>query len=95
MRHPDVRNSFLLFGSDGALLGRHDKDLPTMWENALYVGGDDDGRIAVGELTIGVALCWELLRTATVKRLVVAVGYGRWLPFNAFAPRKQYEREGP
>ena len=36
-----VRNAFLLAGPDGALLGRHDKDLPTMWENALYVGGVD------------------------------------------------------
>ena len=35
----EVRNAFLLAGPDG-LLGRHDKDLPTMWENALYVGGD-------------------------------------------------------
>src|SRR5680860_51660 len=33
----EVRNAFFLAGPDG-LLGRHDKDLPTMWENALYVG---------------------------------------------------------
>jgi len=30
----EVRNAFFLAGPDG-LLGRHDKDLPTMWENAL------------------------------------------------------------
>ncbi len=40
----EVRNAFLLAGPDG-LLGRHDKDLPTMLENALYVGGEDDGVI--------------------------------------------------
>ena len=69
-RDPDgeVRNAFLLAGPDG-LLGRHDKDLPTMWENALYVGGDDDGVIEAGELTIGAAVCWELMRSATARRL--------------------------
>ena len=64
----EVRNAFLLAGPDG-LLGRHDKDLPTMWENALYVGGDDDGVIEAGELTIGAAVCWEFMRSATARRL--------------------------
>jgi uncharacterized integral membrane protein len=64
----EVRNAFLLAGSDG-LLGRHDKDLPTMWENALYVGGDDEGVIEAGELTVGAAVCWELMRSATARRL--------------------------
>lgn len=40
----DVRNAFLLAGPDG-LIGRHDKDLPTMWENYFYAGGDDPGVI--------------------------------------------------
>lgn len=78
-----VRNAFLLAGPNGRLLGRHDKDLPTMWENALYVGGDDSGRIETGSATVGVALCWELLRTQTVKRLagqvdLVLGGSGWW-----------------
>jgi predicted amidohydrolase len=64
----EVRNAFLLAGPDG-LLGRHDKDLPTMWENALYVGGDDEGVIEAGELTVGAAVCWELMRSATARRL--------------------------
>lgn len=53
----EVRNAFFLAGPDGALLGRHDKDLPTMWENAFYVGGDpaDDGVMEVGEIKIGRA----------------------------------------
>lgn len=54
-RDGDVRNAFLLAGP-GGLLGRHDKDRPTMWENALYVCGADDGVIAAGELTIGSAV---------------------------------------
>jgi predicted amidohydrolase len=62
------RNAFLLVTPDG-VAGRHDKDLPTMWENAFYVGGDDDGLIATGELDVGAVLCWELMRSATARRL--------------------------
>lgn len=64
----EVRNAFLLAGPDG-LLGRHDKDLPTMWENALYVGGDDDGVIEAAELSVGAAVCWEFMRSGTARRL--------------------------
>ncbi len=64
----EVRNAFLLAGPDG-LLGRHDKDLPTMWENALYVGGNDDGIIEAPGLTVGAAVCWELMRSGTARRL--------------------------
>jgi predicted amidohydrolase len=64
----EVRNAFLLAGSDG-LLGRHDKDLPTMWENALYVGGNDDGVIEAPDLTVGAAVCWEFMRSGTASRL--------------------------
>ncbi len=78
-----VRNAFLLAGPDGEMIGRHDKDLPTMWESALYVGGTDPGRIETDSLTVGVALCWELLRTQTVARLadqvdLVLGGSGWW-----------------
>jgi predicted amidohydrolase len=66
-----VRNAYLLAGPGGDLLGRHDKDLPTMWENAFYVGGEpgDDGVIAAGGITAGVAVCWELMRSQTARRL--------------------------
>jgi predicted amidohydrolase len=37
-----VRNAFFLATPEG-LAGRHDKDLPTMWENCFCVGGDDNG----------------------------------------------------
>jgi predicted amidohydrolase len=82
----DVRNAYLLATPDG-IAGRHDKDLPTMWEAALYVGGDDDGIIHVGgedgELTVGAAVCWELMRTQTVHRLagkidILMAGSGWW-----------------
>jgi predicted amidohydrolase len=84
-RDPDgeVRNAFLLATPDGEIAGRHDKDLPTMWENALYVGGDDDGVIEAGGISVGAAVCWELMRTQTVRRLAGRVdlaltGSGWW-----------------
>ena len=78
-----VRNAFFLAGPDGSIVGRHDKDIPTMWENALYAPGDDPGRINVDGLRLGVALCWELLRSNTVTRLagqtdLVIGGSGWW-----------------
>jgi predicted amidohydrolase len=63
-----ARNAFFLAGPDG-LLGRHDKDLPTMWENCFYVGGSDDGVVRAGEHEVGIAMCWELMRTQTARRL--------------------------
>ncbi|MBB6376124.1 putative amidohydrolase [Pseudonocardia eucalypti] len=78
----EVRNAYLLAGPDG-VVGRHDKDLPTMWENAYYVGGNDPGVLDTGELTVGAAMCWELMRTRTVHRLagrvdLVLAGSGWW-----------------
>lgn len=83
-RDPDghVRNAYLLADQTG-VIGRHDKDLPTMWENAFYVGGDDDGIIDFGEYQVGAAVCWELMRTRTARRLqgrvdLLMTGSGWW-----------------
>lgn len=77
----EVRNAFLLAAPD-RIVGRHDKDLPTMWESAFYAPGADDGVIDAGERTIGVALCWELMRSQTARRLRqrvdVVVGGSCW-----------------
>lgn len=72
-RLPDgrVRNRYLCF-ANGMLIGRHDKDLPTMWENYFYEGGipDDNGVLGTYENTrIGAAVCWEFMRTMTARRL--------------------------
>lgn len=77
------RNAWFLVGPDGSLLGRHDKDMPTMWENCFYVGGEDDGIVEVGAASVGAALCWELMRTATARRLrgrvdLVVAGSAWW-----------------
>jgi predicted amidohydrolase len=77
----DCFNSFLLVFSDGRYY-RHDKDLPTMWENCYYTGGSDDGVLATPAGPVGAALCWELIRSRTARRLVgkvdLVVGGSCW-----------------
>jgi predicted amidohydrolase len=93
-----IRNAFLLARPDGTIAGRHDKDLPTMWENCFYVGGDDDGVVEVDEgLTAGLAVCWELMRTQTVERLrgrvdLVLAGSGWWSLGETWPPRALMRR---
>ena len=66
-----VRNRYLAF-ADGRFIGRHDKDLPTMWENVFYEGGDPGDTGVLGgheDIRIGAAVCWEFMRTMTARRL--------------------------
>lgn len=85
----ETRNAFILASSSGQV-GRHDKDIPTLWENCWYVGGRDDGRLRVDGLDIGVALCAELGRTETVRRLrgagLIIGGSFTWHP-PSYIPR--------
>jgi predicted amidohydrolase len=67
-RGDDVFNTYVLVDRDGTV-HTHDKDLPTMVENAFYTGGKDDGLVATSHGSIGIAVCWETIRTATVRRL--------------------------
>jgi predicted amidohydrolase len=80
----------MLAAPDGEVAGRHDKDLPTMWENALYVGGDDDGVIDAGPFTAGAAVCWELMRSQTARRLRgrvdVVIGGSNWWSIPPWPP---------
>jgi predicted amidohydrolase len=91
----NVRNAYLLVTADG-LAGRHDKDLPTMWENAFYIGGHDDGVIETNTVTVGAAVCWELMRTQTVRRLrgridLAMTGSG-WWSIPDWWPRESFRR---
>jgi predicted amidohydrolase len=93
----EVRNAFFVATRDGDIAGRHDKDLPTMWENAFYVGGADDGVIQADGLTVGAAVCWELMRTQTVRRLrgridVALTGSGWWSFSENWPPRAVMRR---
>lgn len=67
-RGEDVFNCYTLAHPDGSVT-RHDKDLPTMIENAYYIGGDDDGIHQSAFGRVGTAVCWETIRTRTVHRL--------------------------
>ena len=67
-RGSHVFNTYFFVQPDGTCF-THDKDLPTMWENAFYVGGGDDGVMNTDLGPIGAAVCWEMVRTQTVKRL--------------------------
>lgn len=64
----DCFNAFCLVCPDGSYQ-RHDKDIPTLWEHGYYVGGSDDGVLAAPIGPVGAALCWELIRTQTARRL--------------------------
>jgi len=94
-----IRNAFLLASPTG-IVGRHSKDEPTLWENCWYIGGADDGRLDVNGIKVGVALCAELGRTATAKRLsgvdlVLAGSYTWHLPdyFPGWLGRHRLDRK--
>ncbi|MFE8069905.1 carbon-nitrogen hydrolase family protein [Marinobacteraceae bacterium S3BR75-40.1] len=67
-RGEDVFNCYVLVHPDGSVT-RHDKDRPTMIENAYYIGGQDPGIHESSLGTVGTAVCWETMRTQTVRRL--------------------------
>ena len=100
----EIYNRYHFVEPDGSV-HRHDKDLPTMWENAFYRDGGDDGAFQTGIGGVGAAVCWELIRTQTVRRLLgrvdVAITGTHWwtLPSNwgnvvnrGLAPLAQYNR---
>jgi predicted amidohydrolase len=93
----EVRNAFFLATADDEIAGRHDKDLPTMWENAFYVGGSDEGVIETDDLVVGAAVCWELMRTRTVRRLrgridLALTGSGWWSMSENWPPKSVFSR---
>ncbi len=89
LRGGQAYNTFVLASPDGATF-RHDKDQPSMWENCYYVGGQDDGVLLTPAGPVGAALCWEMLRTRTVRRLQrrveMVVGGSCWWDLPEGAP---------
>ena len=59
-RGGDIFNCYSLVRPDGTVT-RHDKDLPTMIENAFYIGGNTDGVHDTSLGRVGTAVCWELI----------------------------------
>ena len=91
-----VYNSFLLFFPDGSSY-RHDKDQPTYWETCYYQGGNDDGVLNTPAGDIGVALCWEMIRSRTARRLkgkveMVLAGSAWWTLPNEADPDHPYRQ---
>lgn len=89
-----VRNAYVAADATG-VVGRHDKDLPTMWENSFYIGGQDDGVFRAGTYEVGAAVCWELMRTRTAQRMrsrvdLVMTGSG-WWSIPPWRPRATFE----
>lgn len=69
VRGNDTYGTFVLAEPDGSA-HLHDKDIPTLWEQNYYRGGDDDGFIGDSSLgPIGCASGWEWARTRTARRL--------------------------
>ena len=69
-RNGDSYNSFLLAFPDGSVTWHDkDKDFPCFWENCITRGGGDGGVLPTPIGNVGSALCWELLRSGTARRL--------------------------
>ena len=93
-------NLFTLALPNGQLF-EHKKDLPTQFENCYYTKGDKIHILTTSIGPVGVALCWEMIRYDTVKRLkgkvhFVLAGSCWWdLPIDAPAerlPLRQYNQ---
>lgn len=64
----EIYNRYFFVEPNGTI-HQHDKDLPTMWENCFYAPGNDDGVFETGLGGVGAAVCWELIRNQTLKRM--------------------------
>lgn len=68
IRGRDTFNTYYVVEPDGTA-HLHDKDQPTMWENAFYAAGRDEGIAETARGAIGVANGFEWMRTRTAARL--------------------------
>lgn len=69
----EIYNRYHLFEPSGQV-HCHDKDYPTMWEGCFYTAGQDDGVFSTELGGVGAAVCWELIRNRTAKRMHNKVG---------------------
>jgi len=94
-------NLFELVFPNGEVFA-HKKDIPTQFENCYYTNGDENHVLNTPIGNIGVALCWEMIRYDTVKRLsgkvdIVLAGSCWWdIPMDARPerePLRQYNQK--
>lgn len=64
----DAFNLFTLVFPGGEVF-EHKKDIPTQFENCYYTNGDENNVFVTPIGNIGVALCWEMIRYDTLKRI--------------------------
>jgi predicted amidohydrolase len=68
-RGGDTRGTYV-FAEPGGAVHLHDKDQPSLWENALFTAGTDDGLFTTDAFgTIGTAMGFEWGRSRTALRL--------------------------
>lgn len=61
-------NLFVLVFPNGEIF-EHKKDIPTQFENCYYTDGDENNVLITPIGNLGVALCWEMIRYDTIKRI--------------------------
>jgi predicted amidohydrolase len=96
-RGDDVYGTYLLVEPDGTA-HLHDKDIPSLWENAYYRGGDDDGISTLAFGTVGMACGFEWDRSRTARRargkVVAMLGGSCWWSFPDWYPvRRWFSRD--
>lgn len=64
----DAYNRFLLCFPNGSTF-EHKKDIPTQFENCYYTDGDKNHILHTPIGNIGIALCWEMIRFDTIRRM--------------------------
>lgn len=93
----NVYNTFHLVFPNSQIFS-HRKDIPTQFENCYYTTGDTVNILNTPIGNIGVALCWEMLRYDTLKRMagkvdIVLAGSCWWdLPDNAPIERAELRK---
>lgn len=68
VRGQHARHTYVLAEADGTT-HLHDKDQPSLWENAYYTAGRDDGLFSTSCGVVGAAMGFEWGRTRTARRL--------------------------
>jgi len=92
-RGADTYGTYVLVEPDGAA-HLHDKDIPSLWENHYYRGGDDNGISTTAFGTVGMANGFEWDRSRTARRargkVVAMLGGSCWWSFPDWYPVRRY-----
>ncbi|MGQ0844985.1 MAG: carbon-nitrogen hydrolase family protein [Sporichthyaceae bacterium] len=92
-RGGDTYGTYLLVEPDGSA-HLHDKDIPSLWENAYYRGGDDNGVSTLKFGTVGMACGFEWDRSRTARRargkVVAMLGGSCWWSFPDWYPVRRW-----